>query len=480
MRVVYIFTDLPAQSGTFANAEILELKRRGLDLEVLCLRSRLSKDGDTESLRGVFRVHRSPYLSLPVLGAALRALIRRPGVCVRSLGRIVADTWTHPRILVKSLGIFPKCCLFASRLSRDRPDWIQAYWASLPGRAAWLLARLTGIPYGTWAHAGADIYNRKHQTEPALRTILADAGLILTCNQTNVGYFERILPRATMRRVVYHPHGIDLGRFRMESSDTPDGHRPVGPTDGHPPARPLGGHSSAQPLDRHPPARGTDGHSSARETDGRRPVRLLSVGALGEAKGVAHAIRACRLLQDRGLDVEYRVIGEGGLRPALERLIDELSLGERIVLAGARPQEELPGEYRRADIFLVPSVIGARGARDGLPNVLLEAMACGLVAVGSDVAGIPEAIEDGVTGILVPPGDPAALAEAVARLAGDPEPARRMAREAHQRVVARYSRQSCMDRLVQIYTSVWGSAEPAIRRQHPAPPPLGAPPTARA
>jgi glycosyltransferase involved in cell wall biosynthesis len=401
MRVAYFFTDLPDVEGTFPVSEIEGMADRGFRIEIFCLRSRLSDGPAARRLRERFPVHRAPYASWRGAAALLAYLAARPKTVARLLGAAIRDTADHPRILVKTLAIFPKSLWFARQIERARFDWLQAYWASLPGRAALWASELTGTPFGTWAHAGADIYNRRHQTEAGLRRVLRGASLVLTCNRTNLAYFPVLLPPPALERVSYQPHGIDVDRFR--------------------PAAPR--------------------------TAGGGPLRLLSVGRLSEAKGFGVALRACKILKDRGWESHYRILGEGPDRPSLEALVSSLGLDREVDLPGFVPNQGLPAELARADVFLVPSVIGAAGARDGLPNALLEAMACAIPAIGSDAVGIPEAIRHGETGLLVPPGDPAALADAIVELAADPVKRLRMGENGRRLVRDQYARPACMESL---------------------------------
>lgn len=421
MTIVYVFTDLPDQVGTFAFAELIELETRGFTLEILCLRGQLSRGPGAQALRARFPVHRAGYLGGPALAATLRLLVTQPRTFVAGLASIVRDNANSPQLLLKSLGIVPKCCLFAVQLRGRDIDRMQSYWASLPGRAAWWISRFTDIPYGTWAHAGADITNRRTQTPGTLATVLRGAHQVLTCNRANLEIFQPILGTA-MDKVALHSHGIDIDLF--------DARR--GPAQA-PAQTPERAQTPVSP-DR-PPI---------------QPIRLFSVGRLTEAKGFHFAVRACALLHDAGVAVDYRIVGEGAYRPTLEGLIREHGLQEVVHLLGEREQSTLPDEYRAADAYLCPCVVTARGSRDGLPNVLLEAMACGSACIGSNAVGIPEAIEDGVTGVLVPPGSPEALAAAIRKLGEAPEVRRRLGERARALVEQRFSRTACMDRLAEL------------------------------
>jgi colanic acid/amylovoran biosynthesis glycosyltransferase len=176
-------------------------------------------------------------------------------------------------------------------------------------------------------------------------------------------------------------------------------------------------------------------------------VRLMSVGRLVEKKGIAHVLRALRLLVDRGVRAEYRVFGDGPLRQRLEALAGELGLAERVSFEGRQEQERIREGLDRADVLVAASVTAADGDEEGIPNVLKEAMASGMPVVGTRHAGIPELIEDGVSGWLVPERDEAALAAAFARLAAEPERWPAMGRAGREKVEREYDIQRLNDRL---------------------------------
>ncbi len=431
-RIAYVFTDIPDQAGIFSFAELDEMSRRGFEIEIFCLRTRLTDSEGGRDLLRRFRVHREGYLSPRALGALVRLAARHPGRFLRSLAAAIVETAPQPRLLFKTLGVLPKCCLFALEMPRSRVDWIQAYWASLPGRAAWWISRFTGIPYGCWAHAGADIYNRGYQTLPALRRTLGEASLVLTCNRKNVDYFEQVLDAVTLERVHYQPHGIDVAFFA------------------HTDAPRTGGECIAA--------------RAGQETTAPE-IRLLSVGRLSATKGFHVAVDACRILRDRGLAFRYRIIGGGREHEPLDSLIRRFGLEGSVTLLPPCAQADLVPQYQWADLFLVPSIVGRDGERDGLPNVVLEAMASGRTVIGSDAVGIPEAVLPDRTGQLVPPGDPVALADAIEKLARFPEERRRLAEGARRLVEERYARERCMDGLAGILSA----AIPAPRAEDTTP-----------
>jgi glycosyltransferase involved in cell wall biosynthesis len=159
---------------------------------------------------------------------------------------------------------------------------------------------------------------------------------------------------------------------------------------------------------------------------------LLSVGRLHEVKAFPDLLRACHRLTRDGLVFRCRIVGDGPSRARLERLRDELGLEDRVEFVGPVGHDELPGYYRESDVFVMAS------RSEGIPVVLMEAMACGLPVVATDITGIPELVEHGKSGLLVPPGDPDRLARAVAELAASAEKRREYGNAGRRRVRERF------------------------------------------
>ena len=179
-------------------------------------------------------------------------------------------------------------------------------------------------------------------------------------------------------------------------------------------------------------------------------LRLVSVGRLVEKKGIAQVLRAMKLLADRGIHAEYRVVGDGPLRERLEALAGELGMAGRVRFEGRQGPAAVRASLERADALVAASVTAADGDEEGIPNVLKEAMASGMPVVGTRHAGIPELIEDGVSGWLVPERDEAALAAALARLAAEPERRRAMGLAGRRRIERDYDIDRLNDRLADL------------------------------
>ncbi len=407
MKVAYIFTEVPQIPGMFPNAELDEMKARGLPIELFILRTRPARTAEAGRIEEEFIIHRSGYVfSRGLLRDFVFSVAQHPWLFLCTLARIVRDTCRSPRILLRSLAILPKSIHFAAVARRGDFTLLHAYWASIPALGASIMSRFSGLPFTTWAHAGGDIYNNRRQTRAALRSRLREARMIVTCNQANPPYFAELVGAEIHSRLHLLTHGVDLERF----------------------------------------------HPSG-VADSRRRPRLLAVSRLSIAKGYDTLLDACRILVDRGRDFECWIGGTGRLERRLHARAAELQLGETIRFLGHVDHGELPDLYRSAEIFLMPSVIGPMGARDGLPNVLLEAMASGLACVGSRIASIPEVITDGETGLLVEPGDRADLADAIERLLDDEVLRSRLASGGVAKIRDGYGRREAMDRLYTLLLS---------------------------
>lgn len=186
-------------------------------------------------------------------------------------------------------------------------------------------------------------------------------------------------------------------------------------------------------------------------------VRCLSVGRLVEKKGYHHAVEAVVELLRRGRDVEYTIVGEGPLRPALERRIGKLGAGTRIRLAGWKGREEVIGLLERSHLFMAPSVTAADGDQEGIPVALMEAMAVGVPVIGTRHAGIAELVRDGRTGHLVPEADVDRLAGKLERLLGDRSLLERTTRPARRVVERFFDAERQNDRLLELLRGLPGT-----------------------
>jgi glycosyltransferase involved in cell wall biosynthesis len=190
----------------------------------------------------------------------------------------------------------------------------------------------------------------------------------------------------------------------------------------------------------------------ASRRNGSGPLNVLYIGRMVPVKGQALLIDAVEQLHRSGMNLEATLLGEGVRREALTRLVRERRLDDVIRLPGVVGQEEIRDYYRQADIFVLPSFA------EGIPGVLMEAMAMGLPVVTTRIAGIPELVEDGYSGFVVPPGRVDALVDAVQRLAADPELRREMGERGRAKVIAEYSIEPSAAGMHEMFAAVIESA----------------------
>jgi glycosyltransferase involved in cell wall biosynthesis len=359
-RVGYVVKRYPRYSETFIVNEILAHEAAGLEIEIFSLRPPI----DTHFQDRISEVQ-APVHYLP--SRDVRA----------------SDFWcevqraqeTFPRLAAtlevargeEALDVHQSLLLALEARFRGIHH-LHAHFASAAATVARLAARLADLSYSFTAHA-KDIFHEDVDA-PSLTCKLRDAAAVATVSDYNEEYLrERYGPSAACVRRIYN--GLDLERFP---------------------------------------------YFEPRE----RPPRILAVGRLVEKKGFADLVDACRILAERGCDFGCEIVGAGPLESELRARIDRLELSERVELTGPRPQNRVKEHLCAAAVFAAPCVVGSDGNRDGLPTVLLEAMALGTPCISTDVTGIPEVLRDGKTGRLVPQHDPEALAAALERMLADP------------------------------------------------------------
>jgi len=396
--VGYIVNTWPRLSQTFVLNEILALEQRGVSLRIFSI-----KDPRREPVNAKVAKVRAPvaYLSFrhrgrSILLANLRIARDRPGCYLRTLFR--ALRYRRPHMLRH----FFQAGYLADLVRRDSITHLHAHFATAPTLVAMFTHELIRVPYTFTAHA-RDIYA---DTQPELlRAETERAQAVVTVSDYNRRYLlSRISPDSNGRVCCIHC-GLDLSEFscRWPRASDPE------------------------------------------------PPTILAVARLVEKKGVGDLIRAADILRGQGRSFRVQIIGDGDLRQVLENQVAERGLQDRVTLLGAQPHEKVRLAYARASIFVLPCLVAADGDRDGLPVVLLEAMASGLPVVSTSVVGIPELIASERDGLLVPPNDPRALADALARLLVDPDLRDRLARAARAKIEERFSIERSADRLLDLF-----------------------------
>ena len=411
--IAYILKGYPRLSEIFITSEIYRLEQLGVKLRLAVI-----KHGEDLRGNGIFNQIQAQPNYLPQTSSlsetslrrwinlhlrdflpALRDVVsRRPASVVRAAIAAFAQAvrarrgfFAWPRKLY--LKEFLQAVWIAQFiLAADDVKHIHAHFCHGATTVAWFVSLITGLPFSFTAHA-KDLYCESLNPAGLLRRKMRAARFIVTCTDANREHLLEIESTANVR-CIYHGLNAEFAGLLLESLA--------------PPAK-TGG------------------------------LRALGVGRLVHKKGFDVLVEACAILNQRGFHFETLIIGEHGEHEReLRRQIEAHGLHDRVRLVGPLEQARLYREYQSADVFCLPCRVLDNGDRDGLPNVLMEAMACGLPVITTPVSGIPEIIKDGQNGTLVPPDDAVALANAIQRVSSDRMLARNLGRAGRMTVLERF------------------------------------------
>jgi glycosyltransferase involved in cell wall biosynthesis len=356
-RLAILVKRFPRLSETFVLHEVRELRRQGVDLELFALLDP-HEDIVHEDARALMSEvsYLRPSDDRRGLLAALRegapTLLRHPRGALRALAFAARRRRATRRHLIEAL-------VLVRRMEARGLTHVHAHFAHSPSSVAELASMISGIPFSFTAHA-KDLYTTL-DVNVARRA--QNASFVVTCTESNRRYLASV---AGLRvdEIVLARHGVDLDRFASARRD------PV-------------------------------------------PGRVLSIGRLIPKKGYFVLADALAILRSRGVPFEWRIVGGGPLRAELIEYVDAAAIGADVHLVGACTQDEVVRECAAAEVFALTPVVTEDGDRDGIPNVLREAMAAGVAVVTTDVSGIPELISGGETGWLAPAGEVEAVADAL-------------------------------------------------------------------
>jgi glycosyltransferase involved in cell wall biosynthesis len=395
MRIAHFVSAFPVRSETFVYDEIEAFARSGFENIIVSLRpppKGVRSESDEKNLLGN-RTH-SDLGIVDVLDTTLSplsglgAFVRRPVIFARVKTSIVAAAFGAPTEAFQLFWTLQRACESVPKLAELDVVHCHAHFAHYPASLAWACARLLRVPFSYNAH-GYDLYRyRSH-----LKTKLRDAKRIFPISDKNRDFFfEKGGSGGDLsRRLVVSRCGVDLEDY---------------------PFQPRSGKFPDEPL-------------------------LVAVGRLVDIKGFSDLIEAARLLAAGEKNVRVEIVGEGPDRAALERQIGKARLGERVRLLGSLSREATRDVQARADLVAQPSRPGKHGP-EGIPIVLMEAMALGVPVLSTRFAAIPELVEDGVTGFLAPPADPRALAQSISQILTDGVPPQTLA-QARARIEHNYN-----------------------------------------
>lgn len=394
----------PRISETFISNEILLLESLGFSIHIISMREPRESFAHADVGKIKARVQ---YLPSTILGHLLplgyhnlMLALKRPRAYFKAIS-MAAARWRRTRKSATLKHLLQAGYLVHHFLPGTHIIHFQAHFAHSPTSVAMFASILSGIPFSFFAHA-KDIYTSDPRQ---LKEKMDLAKFVVTCTRYNQKYLNSLAGNGkTPVFCVYH--GINLDYFSPEP----------------------------------------------RPASCALPYNILTVARMTEKKGLDIVYQALAILRDRGVKFKHTLIGEGADNEKILRLIKDLGLESVTTLAGTLAHDAVIHYYAKADLFVLGCRIAADGDRDGIPNVMAESMAMNVPVAAPKVSGIPEFLEDGVTGKMVAPDDPSALAAAMETLLTDEELRKRVIPEARKRIVREFNNKELIRDLARIYS----------------------------
>jgi len=387
--IAYLMSRFPTVTETFILYEMLELERLGLSIDVFPLIWERSGAVHAESQPVLDRsMHRHAGVRALIV-AQLFWLGRAPSSYLLAWWTALWGNRSSYRFLIRAAYVVPKAALFARQIRAKKIDHLHAHWATHPTLAAYVVHRLTGLPYSFTAHAH-DIYVER----PMLAEKLRAASFVVTISHSNQRLLTDLYPKFADKISVIHC-GIDVDVFKP------------------PPPRPAS-----------------------------EMFTIICVASLRDYKGHPYLLEACQRLRTSGITFQCLLVGDGEDRPRIEEQIRALGLQDEVIMLGSQSRDRVQQLIADADVVVLPSVTTARGKKDGIPVALMEALAAERAVVASNVSGIPELVEHDCTGLLVEERDPEGLFQALQRLHDDPVLRKRLGKAGRRKVVAEFDLRS--------------------------------------
>lgn len=397
IKIAYIIGSYPSLTTTFIDREIEFLKNK-IELKVLAIRKKKKHVLISEVQKNI--VKKTSYL-IPIKWPKL--FLCFPYYIFYFNWKFISllfylITRPHPSLSkrIKTILHIGEGVYAAFLIKNENYTHLHAHFIDRAAIVAFIVSRLLNIPYSVTAHA-ADIY----VAPVMLYEKIKNAKFVVTCTKYNQKYLENY----SKRKIELIYHGVDLKE-----------------------------------------------NNEYKKKNNQKHL-ILSIGQLKEKKGFEYLIKACKILKNNEINFLCQIIGEGPERANLEKLIIDLHLKDHVILKGAMKHEEVMQTYKDASVFVLSSVPTKNSDRDGIPNVLLEAMLNKVPIISTKFSGIPEVVENGVNGLLVDPGDYRSLAKDIATLLENSELRDNFARKGKKIIEDKFDINKNVNQLVQLFNA---------------------------
>lgn len=406
IRVAYITSRFPKITETFILNEMLVVGTQGVQIELYPFIRENTNVMHPEAAQFVDQAHFLPFISWPIVKSNFLYLYQQPKKYLDSLWKVLSKNWGSFRFFSRALAIFPLSVHLSKTMKAGGIQHIHAHFSDHPAASAYIINRLTGIPFSFTAH-GSDLHRDRHM----LCEKISAAKFVVTISEYNKRIISSECGDDLAEKVKIIHCGVDTEFFRP---------------------------SPAYNLEFDP-------------LENKDSISIICIGTLHEVKGQTYLIEACKILEDRGVSFTCHFVGDGPDWRSLTQQVSLAELEDRVKFHGRLNRDEVAELLRLADVLAAPSVRTRDGRREGIPVVLMEAMSSGLPVVASDISGIPELVEPEKTGFLVPPGDKVKLADALERLYRDPALRHRLGRSARENVIQHFELNANATALVQLF-----------------------------
>ncbi len=405
-KTAYILLWFPQPSETFIFKEVLSLWKMGSVVQIFTLYGERKRNLSPEMRSVSDRVERLGAHYIKDFPADLKYWWKRNrDLTADLLKNVPFRRWNGFEKGGENLWSFLCAFRLARRFEEEGIEHIHAPWANGPATAAWISSRLTGIPFSFTARAW-DIY----PPDGALKEKARDAMFIRSETKTNISYLAEFT-------------GVTPSKIHLTYNGVPLAVRQDAPVVMKP------------------------------------PYKLLALGRFVGKKGYDFLLRACKVLKDSGVDFRLTLAGAGPRGTQLKYLTRKLGLADRVSFPGFVPHDKVSDLFQAADVFLMPSVVHSSGDRDGIPTVIMEALLHRVPVIATDVSGIGELIEDGVTGLLIQEKRPLAISQAVQRMIHDRPEALEMAERGRSRVMEQFNPDINHKRVFELYEAMFAKGQ---------------------
>lgn len=406
IKLGIICSQFPEMHETFVIRELKALHEAGIPLTIYSMKRCRDKIRHPEAALLKDHTVEIPWDSPSTWGRAMRQWIRQPIKGLTALAWVI-----QVECGAKSVGVWFQSLAIAAQMKKDGVTHVHAHWATLPTTAAVVCSKVLNLRFSFTAHAW-DIYVKN----PSLKEKVRLAEKVITCTDYNRRYLSELVPEAA-GRIELNYHGVDLEKFKEAAGG---GRQEVG---------------------------GRKQEAGSRKQE-KAPL-FLTVGRFVEQKGYPDLLEAYQKLHTAGIPFRAVIVGEGPQKKRLASKIKDAGLDRHVTLKASMPASELKRLYSEAYAFVLPSVIARNNDRDGIPNVILEAMAAGLPIVSTTVSGIPEAVETQKNGLLVEPHSPEELFKALRDLLEKPEWANAMRLESRKAAEQKFDDRKLLSELAE-------------------------------